>query len=423
MARYVKLAFILFVASILLLGCGSDDESSTGEQNGDDTTDVENTDNAAEDEQVNENESILTELHSFQDEDDIHVEDISINYDGSVVFFNEVEEVGDDEEFTPYFIHNGEVKDVSSIDTYSNCRFYSINEENTYYFTGTCYDENDDRVSVVYDIENDTISHTTDRDKMLTVLADGRVLFFEQYENGGEIYELTENGEELFLDLEDMTDVLGISADQQGETFFIYGANNDYWNSYIYDAGNDSEPVLFEEVPDDDEAKTVEGNISPDGKYIMYRYRGVSGGEHYNYTDGYIFDRDTEEEIHLGHGFDMNFVRPNGYIIDEVREYGQVIFNVDSSKWLAPEEKDFSFTESLYATEYVDEEEGNISTSAFIAISGDGETTLMLDTFNGADSETYFKIQTIKTEDYIRSLEDQDVEIDFEPSPFNEIGA
>lgn len=121
----------------------------------------------------------------------------------------------------------------------------------------------------MYDVVNDTITHTTDRDKMLTVLADGRVLFFEQYENNGEIYELTENGEELFVVLEDMTDVLGISADQQGEEFFIYGANNDYWNAYIYDAVNE-EAVLFDEVLDDDEATAVEGKISPDGKYIMY---------------------------------------------------------------------------------------------------------------------------------------------------------
>lgn len=39
----------------------------------------------------------------------------------------------------------------------------------------------------------------------------------------------------------------------------------------------------------------------------------------YNYVDSYIFDRETEEEIHLDHGFDMNFDRPNGYKVDNVR--------------------------------------------------------------------------------------------------------
>src|SRR5699024_10091475 len=147
-------------------------------------------------------------------------------------------------------------------------------------------------------------------------LADGRVLAIDEYNNGGEIYELTEDGEEPFIVMDDMTDVLGISADQEGDVFFIYGANNDYWNAYIYDSESDSDPTLFEEVPDDDEAKAVVGNISPDGKYIMYQLRGVSGGAHYNYVDSYIFNTETEEEIHLGHGFDNNFVRTNGYVFD-----------------------------------------------------------------------------------------------------------
>src|SRR5699024_548050 len=187
---------------------------------------------------------VLTDIHSFEHEDDIDIENISINYDGSVVFFNEVDETGDDEVITPYFVYDGDVRDVSSIDNFSDCRFYSIDETNTHYFTGVCYDEDDDRVPVVYDVKNDVITHSADRDKILTVLADGRVLAIDEYNNGGEIYELTEDGEEPFIVMDDMTDVLGISADQEGDVFFIYGANNDYWNAYIYDSESDSDPTL-----------------------------------------------------------------------------------------------------------------------------------------------------------------------------------
>lgn len=420
MTRYVRPLFVLLLTSLFVLGCGLDNEDPTISEN--DGSVDEKSNNNETDNHSNKSKSILSVVHSFEEKEDIDVENISINYDGSIIFFNEVDDSGEDEEITPYFIHNGDLIEASSVGNYSDCRFYSMDEKNTSYVSGICDDENDDRVAVVYDVENNTITHSTDRDKILTVLADGRVLFTVQYSGDGTIYELTENGEEPFLVMGDMTDVLGISSDEKGEIFFIYGANNDYWNAYIYDTENDSEPVLFDEIPDDAEAKTVEGEISPDEKYIMYRHRGVSGGEHYNYVDSYILDRDTEEEIHLGHGFDLNFVRPNGYVFDEVREYGRVIYNTDSARWLAPEEKDFSFIDSIYANEYIDaEEKSAISTSNFQGISGDGEAILILDKFRGTDDEKdYFKLHTMKTEDYVHSLEDQDVEIDFEPSPFNE---
>ncbi|MFA1821690.1 hypothetical protein ACDX78_16160 [Virgibacillus oceani] len=425
--RIFLLALTIIFAVFIITACSNQDNEN-GEQNSEEASSQSDENNegnqANEKEQNDENGTVLTELHSYEDDDDADVENISINYDGSVVFFREMDESGEDEEVTPYFIYDNELIDASSIDTYSNCSFYSIDEKNTFYFTGTCYDADDERVSVVYDVTNDTITHSADSNKILTALADGRVLSIDEYDNDGVIYELTEDGEEAFLEMDDMTTVLGISADQENEKFFIDGANDDFWNSYIYETENDSDPVLFKEVPDDDNATTVEGEISPDGQYIMYRYRGVSGGEHYNYVDSYIFDRESEEEIHLGHGFDINFVRPNGYVFDEVREYGQVVFNIDSSKWLGPDEKDFSFIESLYANEYIEEEEGNtISGSKFMGISGDGETVLVLDRFKDIDKGDNYKIQTIKTEDYIHSLEDQDVEIDFEPSPFNEKGA
>lgn len=430
MSKRILFLSLCLIFLVIFIGACSNQENVNGKQDNEEVSSqpVENENNetgqAEENGENKENNAVLTELHSFEHVDEIDVENISINYDGSVVFFREVDELGEDEEVTPYFIYNNELIDASSIDAYSNCSFHSIDEKDTFYFNGTCYDEDDDRVAVVYDVTNNTITHSTDTDRILTVLADGRVLFFDRYENNGIIYELTENGEETFLEMEGMTDVLGISVDQNNEVFFIYGANDEYWNSYIYDTQNDTEPVLFREVLDDDDATTVEGEISPNGQFIMYRYRGVTGGKHYNYVDSYIFDRESEEEIHLGHGFDRDFVRTNGYLFDDVREYGQVIFNIDSSKWLGPDEKEFSFRDSIYVNEYVDKEERDaISVSRFKAISGDGETILLLDSFRGMDTEDYSKIQTINIEDYIRSLEEQDVEIDFEPSPFNEIGA
>lgn len=109
----------------------------------------------------------------------------------------------------------------------------------------------------------------------------------------------------------------------------------------------------------------------------------ISGGKHYNFADSYIFD--------------MSLL-----------------------KWLGPDEKDFSFIDSMY----VDEEERDaLIPSHFMAISGDGETIVTIDKFRGSEVEADFlKIQTIKTEDYICSLEDQNVEISFELSPLDEKG-
>lgn len=431
MKNYLKALITFLLVALILFGCGSEDADSNPSENNDEAaTSKNNQEEEAESESndlSNEKENVLSEIHSFEEEEDIDLENISINYDGSVVFFNEVDDSGEDEIITPYFIYNGDLIDASSIDNHSNCRFYSTDEENTYYFSGVCYDENDDRVAVVYDVETNTITHSTDRGNLLTALADGRVLFTKEYSGDGTIYELTDNGEEVFLEFDNMTDILGISADTNSEVFFIYGAdtNNKVWNAFVYDTANDTDPVLFDEIPDDEEAKTVEGKISPNGKYIMFRHRGVSGGEHYNYVDNFIFNRETEEEIELGQGFDLNFVRPNGYVFDDVRKYGPVIYNTESATWLAPEEKDFSFMDSLYANEYINEEERNrISLSRFQGLSGDGEKILLLDSFRGSDGgEDYFKFHIIQTEDYIHSLEEQDVEIDFEPSPFDEKGA
>ncbi|MFD2046651.1 hypothetical protein ACFSTA_20540 [Ornithinibacillus salinisoli] len=428
MQKYFKLIMVILFSGLLLIGCSSDDDTTEPVQGNSDsgTNEGESDSNTEENDSNSEvGEPIVTEIHSLQEEEDISRDNISINYDGSVVFFNLEDDTGEDEERTPYFYYNGDMIDASSIDSFTDCIF-SMKESDTIYFTGSCKDENETRVSVVYDITENTITHSTDSDRNLKVLNDGRVLFTVEYSEDGTIYELTEDGEEPFIEIEDMPTILGFNFDHNGEVFFIYGANDENWNSYVYDTTSDSEPVPFQSVPDDDEATTVEGRISPDGKYIMYRYRGVTGGKHYNYVDSYIYDRDTEEEIQLGHGFEMNFVRPNGYVIDEIREYGQVIFNVDTNTWLGPDTADITYFDSTYKDEYLDDTDSDdFQRSSFVALSGDGETVLTLDRFRalGEDDEDFSKLQTISTENYIQFLEEYDIEIDFEPSPFNENGA
>ncbi|MUK87784.1 hypothetical protein GMD78_05130 [Ornithinibacillus sp. L9] len=427
MNKYYKLAMIILFSGLLLIGCGSDDDAA--EPNQGDSYPVNNKDesdsNAENDSESDVSGSKVTEIHTLEEEDDITRENISINYDGSVVYFDLVDDSGEDETNTPYFYYNGDMFDASSVDSFSDCK-YNVNAADTIYFTGTCKDEKDTRVSVVYDITENTITHSTDRDRNVHVLNDGRVLYTTEFSEDGTIYELTEDGEEPFIEIEDMPTILNFSVDQNNEVFFIYGANDEYWNSYVFDTTSDSEPVPFQSVPDDDEATTVEGRISPDGKYIMYRYRGVTGGKHYNYVDSYIYNRDSEEEIHLGHGFDMNFVRSNGFVFDEVREYGQVIYNMETDTWLAPDTADITYFDSTYKDEYLDEaDQEDFQRSSFVAISGDGETVLTLDRFRplSEDRVEYSKLHTISTEDYIKFLEEYDIEIDFEPSPFDEKGA
>src|SRR5699024_3547089 len=168
MANYIKLALILLFSSLILFGCNSDDEESAARENNDGTTadegNNENTDadssddaNSNEtdtDEQSNGNGDVLTDIHSFEHEDDIDIENILKKYDGCVVLFNAVDETGDDAVITTYLVYDRDVRDVSTIDNFSDCRFYSIDKTNTHYFTGVCYDVDDDRVPVVYDVKN-----------------------------------------------------------------------------------------------------------------------------------------------------------------------------------------------------------------------------------------------------------------------------
>ncbi|WP_026673530.1 hypothetical protein [Alkalihalobacterium bogoriense] len=422
MRKYAKFNFVMIAAILLLWGCSSNEEVSNNDSS------ENNASIEKEDTSVSETSTVIEEVYSFEEEEGVKYDAISINYDGSVVFFNKVDKSGEKEMTTPYFVYNGEVIDASTIGVYTDCRFYGIKATSTHYFEGRCKDETETNVSVVFNIEANEISHSANSDYTLYALPTGKVLYIESYSDEGTIYELTDKGSSPFITINDMPTILGFNFDQSGEIFFIYGANDDEWKAYTYDASKDSDPVLFKAVPDDDEATTVEGQISPDGQYIMYRLRGVSGGKHYNYVDSYIFNLQSEEEIHIGHGFGMNFVRPNGFVFDSVREYGQVIYDMGANRWFGYRGSDIKFFESVYKNEYLNETERDLfSSSEFLALSGDGETVLTLDWFYGTDesgnSVNEEKIQKISISDYIHFIESLDVEIDFIPSEFNEIGA
>ncbi|MDX8045318.1 hypothetical protein SH601_04885 [Gracilibacillus sp. S3-1-1] len=416
MKKYYALVSILVFTGLLMIGCSSNDATEDTQEN------IEENNRETSSQSI-ENKPDFTEIHELEQDRDISRELMSINYDGSIVFFNLEDTSGDDKIKTPYFYYDEELIDASSVGDFTECRF-RLYESDTTNATGKCKDPDGTRVAVVYDVANNTITHATDNDRILYPLNDGRVLFTIEYGHDGTIYELTENGTEPFIEIDDIPSILDISYDQDAEVFFIDGANDDYWNAYVYDTTSEEGPVLFREVADDDEATTVEGNISPDGKYIFYRYRGITSGKHYNYNEHYIYNRETEEEIGLGQGFSLNFVRPNGWVIDDVRKYGQVIYNVHTDKWLAPEEADINFTDSTYANQYISEEDKeHFRGTTVAAISGDGETVLLLDSFYPLGEDKYTKLKTMATDDYINFLEENDVEIDFEPSPFDEKGA
>lgn len=89
-----KFLTILLLAGLFLYGCSSDDEEiSPSENNSDSATSEETNEEETEtDTEEPANENVLSEVHTYEEEEDIDLEDISINYDGSVVFFNEVDE-------------------------------------------------------------------------------------------------------------------------------------------------------------------------------------------------------------------------------------------------------------------------------------------------------------------------------------------